>query len=134
MDSKAIGVKIARLRDTLGITTTELARRVGISQAQISRLENGKQGFRSATLARIAKALDVRPVYFFMDDDEGGGKAAEDSPIYGFAAGGRLVDALRSPEFVQIAERIAEAFFDRKDSFKAIELAAKAILGVSKRG
>ena len=129
MDSKVIGAKIAGLRETLEMTTTELARRVGISQAQISRLENGKQGFRSGTLARIAEALGVKPVYFFMEEDAGEGEAGEESPVYGLAAGGELVEALRSPEFVQVAEKIAEAFFHRKQAFKAIQLAAKAILG-----
>lgn len=129
MDSKVIGAKIAGLRATLEMTTTELARRVGISQAQISRLENGKQGFRSGTLARIAEALGVKPVYFFMEEDTGEGAAGEESPVYGLAAGGELVEALRSPEFVQVAENIAGAFFHRKQAFKAIQLAAKAILG-----
>ena len=56
MTPSAIGLLVKGLRDKAGITTTELARRVGISQAQISRLENGKQGFRSSTLAKIASS------------------------------------------------------------------------------
>ena len=119
---------MGKLREKLGMTTTELARRVGISQAQISRLENGKQGFRANTLARISEALGVKPIYFFMDEEadrEAGGKA----PIYGLAAGGELVDALRSPEFVHVAEQLAEAYFHRKEAFQAMRLAAKAILG-----
>ena len=127
MESKAIGRKINQLRDKLGITTTELAKRVGISQAQISRLENGKQGFRSNTLARISKALGVKPIYFFME--EGTGEVGERMPVYGLAAGGELVDALRSPEFVRVAERVAEAYLHRKDAFQAIQLAVKAIAG-----
>jgi DNA-binding Xre family transcriptional regulator len=43
------------------MTTTELAKKVGISQAQISRLENGLQGFRSDTLLEIGLALGVSP-------------------------------------------------------------------------
>ena len=54
MDNRLIGLKITKLRNKLNLTTTELAKMVGISQAQISRLENGKQGFRSATLTKIA--------------------------------------------------------------------------------
>ncbi len=128
MDSKAIGRKIGELRGKLGITTTDLAKRVGISQAQISRLENGKQGFRANTLLRISKALGVKPLYFFLED-EGGGLAGEESPIYGLAAGGELVEALRSAEFVGVAEKVAEAYFHKKQAFKAIELAVKAMLG-----
>ena len=128
MDSKAIGRKVNELRGKLGMTTTELAKRVGISQAQISRLENGKQGFRSNTLGRIAEALGVKPIYFFIEET-GEGEAAESAPVYGLAAGGRLVEALKSPEFVRVAERVAAAYFRQKEAFKAIELAVKAIVG-----
>ena len=93
MDSKTIGRKIGELREKLGMTTTQLAKRVGISQAQISRLENGKQGFRSNTLDRIAKALSVKPMYFFFEQ-EGAGRAGEGAPVYGLAAGGELVEAI----------------------------------------
>lgn len=41
------------------VTTTELAQAVGMSQAQISRLACGLQGFRSATLFKICNALGV---------------------------------------------------------------------------
>lgn len=127
MDSKAIGGKIGKLREELGLTTTQLASRVGISQAQISRLENGKQGFRSSTLDRIAKALGVKPMYFFLE--EGAGRLGEGAPVYGLAAGGNLVEALRSADFVRLAEKLADAYFHRKDAFQAVSLAAKAILG-----
>ena len=129
MNSKAIGARMARLREERGMTTTALARRVGISQAQISRLENGKQGFRSGTLVRIAEALGVKPIYFFLEQGAGEGAAGEGSPVYGLAAGGELVEALRSAEFVQLADMIAEAFFHKKDAYKAINAATRAILG-----
>jgi transcriptional regulator with XRE-family HTH domain len=129
MDSRVIGRKVSALRGKLNMSATELAKRVGISQAQISRLENGKQGFRSNTLNRIAKALGVKPIYFFLEEESAEGSTAERAPIYGIAAGGELVEALRSAEFVRVAEMIAAAYFDQKDAFKAIELAVKAIVG-----
>lgn len=58
-DARIIGEAFRIERERQGLTTTELARKVGISQAQISRLENGKQGFRSPTLERVARALGV---------------------------------------------------------------------------
>jgi transcriptional regulator with XRE-family HTH domain len=129
MESKAIGKKVGALRQKQGITTTELAKRVGISQAQISRLENGKQGFRSATLTKIAKALGVKPIYFFINEkDESSG---EDS-VYGLAAGGELVEALKAAEFVQVVERMAAAFLHKKDAFAAVKMAVKAIVGPGK--
>lgn len=129
MDNKAIGVKISRLRGKLGLTTTELAKRVGISQAQVSRLENGKQGFRSHTLTKFARALGVKPLYFFMEElaGEAGVREAE-PPIYGLAVGGDLLEALKAPDFVRVAEQAADAFFHNKDAFKAVELVVKTVL------
>jgi len=124
MNNKEIARRIGSLREKLGITTAELARRSGLSQAQVSRLENGKQGFRSATLARIAKALEVKPVYFFIEDTA---NVEEGAPVYGLAAGGELVEALRSPEFVRVAERLADAFMHQRQAFEAIDLAVKAM-------
>ena len=57
MTNRDIGARVSALRQERKMTTTDLARRVGISQAQISRLENGLQGFRSGTLLKMAKAL-----------------------------------------------------------------------------
>jgi len=58
---EAIGRKVCELREAQSMTTTELAKKAGISQAQVSRLENGLQGFRSDTLLDISLALGVRP-------------------------------------------------------------------------
>jgi transcriptional regulator with XRE-family HTH domain len=70
VDAKDIGATVRTIRKGLGITTTQLATKVGISQAQISRLENGQQGFRSGTLVKIAKALKIPPFRLFMTDKE----------------------------------------------------------------
>ena len=70
IDTNSIGSTVKALRAELGMTTTDLAKKVAISQPQISRLENGQQGFRSGTLVRIAKALKVPPFRLFMTDKE----------------------------------------------------------------
>ena len=70
MKQKDIGATVRTIRTELGMTTTDLAKKVGISQAQISRLENGQQGFRSGTLVKIAKVLKVPPFRLFMTDRE----------------------------------------------------------------
>ena len=70
MKSKEIGATVRAIRGDKGLTTTKLADMVGISQAQISRLENGQQGFRSGTLVKIAKALKIPPFRLFMTDKE----------------------------------------------------------------
>lgn len=68
--AKDIGATVRAIRSEVGMTTTALAAKVGISQAQISRLENGQQGFRSGTLVRIAKALKAPPFRLLMTDAE----------------------------------------------------------------
>ena len=70
MTSRDIGTRVKAVRDGRQMTTSDLARRVGISQAQISRLENGLQGFRSGTLIKIAKTLRNPPFYFMMNDKQ----------------------------------------------------------------
>jgi len=70
VNSKSIGATVRARRTEIGLGTIDLAKKVGISDAQISRLENGLQGFRSGTLGRLAKALKVPPFRLFMTDDE----------------------------------------------------------------
>ena len=69
-DVNGIGARVKTLREVGGLTASRLAQKVGISQAQISRLENGQQGFRSQTLVKIAKALKVPPFRLFMTEKE----------------------------------------------------------------
>ena len=60
---------IARLvilqRSKLGLTQSELARRMGTSHSAISRLESGQHRTSLATLERLARALEVRFVLGF---------------------------------------------------------------------
>ena len=125
MYEKQIGLKVSKLREQQGLTTTELAKRVGISQAQISRLENGKQGFRSSTLAKIAHALGVKPVYFFLEEgQEAASLAREGVEIYG--APGKLGEALRHPEFRDLIEQAAGVYLDKREAFSSVAQAIKS--------
>jgi len=54
-----IGRNVQNLRKENGWTTTEFAKKLKMSQAQVSRLENGRQGFRSIVLFRLANVLKV---------------------------------------------------------------------------
>lgn len=92
--SETIGERVSNLRNRYGITTMELARKVGVSQAQISRLENGRQGFRTVTLEKIADALGVHLIYFFMDSDS------------------LLYRALMNPKFLRAVEKGAVEFIE----------------------
>lgn len=68
--------RIRSLREARGWSQSELARRVGTSQVEISRLETGERKLTEDWMRRLANALDVRPVHLFetlalaeLDDD-----------------------------------------------------------------
>ena len=46
-------------REYLGFTQTELAEKAGMQQSTLARLETGKTSPRKATLAKLAKAMDI---------------------------------------------------------------------------
>ena len=57
-----IGRNVQNLRKEAGFTMVDFAKKMKVSQAQISRLENGRQGFRSIVLFRLADVLKVSVV------------------------------------------------------------------------
>ena len=57
-----IAVIIQKQRKEKGYTQMELAQKLGVSQAMVSRWENGEENITLATLVRIATALDI-PLY-----------------------------------------------------------------------
>ena len=61
MKKKYIGRRITEIRKRAGISTNDLAERVGKSQATISRIENGKQNLTLNLLISISRALSVHP-------------------------------------------------------------------------
>ena len=126
MDQKVIGQKIRELRSKMGLTTVTLAKKVRLSQAQVSRLENGLQGFRSATLIKFAKALNVPPIYFFVEGEETStNKVAEELAEYGLTPTRDLRKALANPAFLKFAERCAKAFKAHKKNLLRMEAAIK---------
>lgn len=53
-----IAVQVIELRERHGLTQSELAKRCGIDQGDISRIERGSTSPTARTLQRIAAALD----------------------------------------------------------------------------
>ena len=104
------------------MTTSELARRCRLTQAQVSRLEHGLQGFRSASLERIAAALGVQPVYFYIEDDD------RESPPYGLLASEKIRRALAEPAFRKYLEDLARAYAHDRDAFDVVARVAAVIL------
>ena len=54
-----IGEEVRRLRTERGLSQQELAKRMGLSQSVVARLEAGGVEPRLSTLDRVASALDV---------------------------------------------------------------------------
>lgn len=61
---------IRAIRDALGMTTAQLAKRLGISQPSVVALEQSeiKGSIELATLRRVANALDCRLVYALVPE------------------------------------------------------------------
>lgn len=57
---KAFASSVRSRREQLGITQTELARRIGFTRASISNLEAGRQDIPIRTAVKIATALGRR--------------------------------------------------------------------------
>jgi transcriptional regulator with XRE-family HTH domain len=63
-----LGGRTRMLREEKGLTIRHLAEQAGCSPSLISQLENNKVDPSISMLKRIAKALDVNIVDFFMDE------------------------------------------------------------------
>jgi DNA-binding XRE family transcriptional regulator len=55
-----IGERIAERREELGLTQGQVAKRAGVGQTEICRIERGKANPTRATLEKIATALEAR--------------------------------------------------------------------------
>jgi transcriptional regulator with XRE-family HTH domain len=64
-----IGLEIRLLREKLKLSAKDLSERVGLSPSQMSRLESGQRRVDVVLLAKIARALEVHPSYFYRDHD-----------------------------------------------------------------
>ena len=112
MIERSIGSKVAGIRKAQGLTRSQLAVKVGISQDQIAKLENGKFGFRAATLERIAKALGVKEAYLVQEDGE---NSASVSP--------KLAAALGHDGFRDLMDRAAAAYLKNRKVLAALDKA-----------
>ncbi|RKO66357.1 MULTISPECIES: helix-turn-helix domain-containing protein [Desulfofundulus] len=62
-----VGSKIRMLRQKSKLTQAELAAKLGISQAEVSRMERGRTAVTVQDLYKISSALDV-PVTALLDE------------------------------------------------------------------
>src|SRR5210317_875782 len=66
-----LGARMRKRRKDLGWTQTELADKVGTSQAVIQKIENGKS-LRPRILEELARSLDVKPAWLMFGVEEAG--------------------------------------------------------------
>lgn len=62
---------IKTLREALGLSASQLGKKVGIDQSRISRLENAEKdgSLKLASLQKIAQGLNMKFVYGFVPED-----------------------------------------------------------------
>ena len=128
MNRKTIGKKVRELRTQMGFTIISLGKKAGLSMAQISRLENGVQGFRAAPLDRLAEVLGVPPIYFFVEDEgTHTAKLTEELEAQGLKPSRKLRQALANAAFLRFAEKCATAFKARKKKLEKMEKAVERV-------
>ena len=57
---------IRTMRETLGMTTTQLAQRLGVSQSRVVQMEKNEANLKVSTLKKVAAALNCTFSYSFM--------------------------------------------------------------------
>lgn len=57
MENKSIGAKVTDLRESAGMTQSELAKRLKTTQSAVARIESGRQNISTDTLKKLSRAL-----------------------------------------------------------------------------
>jgi transcriptional regulator with XRE-family HTH domain len=70
MDEQLIAGRIRKIRERSGLTLTAAAKRADLTKSALSKIETAGISPPISTLIRIAKALGVPLVEFFVDEDQ----------------------------------------------------------------
>lgn len=65
-----IGYRIKEARERLGLTQTELGKKIGVTGSAITNYENNISHPKEPILYKLFEALDVDPNYLFQDEIE----------------------------------------------------------------
>ena len=69
--SKSIGMQVGEIRNRLGMTQIQLARRANMQQSAIAQIESGKRNdLRISTIKKLAAALNCKPIVTLNLDEE----------------------------------------------------------------
>lgn len=66
---KKIGHKIKSLRENLGLSQAELARKMGVSRVTITNIETGKRDLEALELIKFSEIFKVDPASFLRDEE-----------------------------------------------------------------
>ena len=97
-----VGKRVKMLRMQKGISQSELARSVGISQAHLSNIENGHSHITLENLFALHDILGVSMASFFVDID--GKQEAEDAKA--FIGLSDMIDALLLIKNKKLSSRV----------------------------
>ncbi|WP_026381263.1 helix-turn-helix domain-containing protein [Afifella pfennigii] len=105
-DGDTLGGRIVRARDALGLSTAQLARRLGVKTATLAQWENDRAEPRSNRLRNLAGILGVSPIWLLVGKGEA---PPEDEPLAQEAAMLRSEIAALSQEALALSRRLQEA-------------------------
>ncbi|MBZ8133504.1 helix-turn-helix domain-containing protein [Afifella sp. IM 167] len=113
-DGDTLGGRIVRARDALGLSTAQLARRLGVKTATLAQWENDRAEPRSNRLRNLAGILGVSPIWLLV----GRGEAPpEEEPLAQEAAMLRTEIVQLSEEALALSRRLRETA-DRLDRLR----------------
>ncbi len=103
--NRQLGSRIRQARMEMGLSGTELARRIGKSQPYISDLERGQRTPSLPTLTALAQVLE-RPLSYFLAGDEDTQQAAPQKADW-------PERALPSPQVSELTKQLAAETVDQ---------------------
>lgn len=68
-EAREAGLRIRRLRLVSGLGQVEFAKRVGIANGSVSKLENGRMAISDDLMESIARTLDCSPAFLRLDNN-----------------------------------------------------------------
>ena len=124
MDNAALGARMRARRKELGLTAAELGKRMGMTETQVSRLETGKQGFRSETICALAKVLELEVIALLTD----GGETPSAEDIFAYRIPASVQAAMKDKSFSRAALALAAAYVDSPRDFKKTQCVLEAAI------
>jgi transcriptional regulator with XRE-family HTH domain len=113
---------LSTARIALGMSQEQLAEASGVSRATIIQLEAAEGDPRLSTIAGIAAALEVSPVFLFMDKDELAAIANASSSIEAERIRGNL-----SPDEIETMRRLLQSGI-AKNRTKAVGMGVSTVI------